>query len=100
MRYKDIPLIKSTPQSKVTTRAVLYPSIPRDLNDIYVRTNSEDRLDMLAYKYYGDVNDWWIIAEANGLGKGTLKVEGGLQLRIPTNIEKIKNEYTTLNEFV
>lgn len=99
-RYTNIPQVKPTPQSKVTTRAVLYPSIPKNLNDLYVRTNSEDRLDMLAYKYYGDVNDWWIIAEANGIGKGTLRVEGGLQLRIPTNIEKIKNEYRSLNQII
>jgi len=43
-------------------------------------------LDTLAYKYYGDVNDWWILARANDLGKGSLYVPAGTQLRIPTNI--------------
>jgi phage tail protein X len=99
-RYDNIPQVKQTQQSKTTTRAVLYPAIPRDLNDLYIRTNSEDRLDMLAYKYYGDVHDWWIIAEANGLGKGTLRLPSGVQLRIPTNTQKIKNDYNNLNRIV
>lgn len=100
MRYERIPLIKSTTTNKVVTRATLYPAIPRELNDIYVRTDSEDRLDMLAFKYYGDVNDWWIIAEANGLGKGTLRLPSGVQLRIPTNIQKIKDDFNNLNAVV
>ena len=99
MRYTNIPLIKTTTK-KVVTRAVIYPPIPRDIGDTYVVTDNEDRLELLAFKYYGDVNDYWIIAEANGLGKGTQYIEPGTQLRIPTNIQKIKDNFNTLNAIV
>jgi hypothetical protein len=95
-RYSNIPVIKGTNNKRVT-RAVLYPPIPKTLDDIYVITNTNDRLDLLAYKYYGDVNLAWIIAEANGVGKGTHVLSPGLQLRIPTQTISILTEYRNLN---
>ena len=64
----------------LTTR---YPKSERLQGDFYLFSRSGDRLDLLAQKFYGDVRRWWIIANANNLGKGTLMVPPGLQIRIP-----------------
>ena len=51
------------------------PIIPNSKNDLFTFSREGDRLDLLA--------QWWLIAEANNLGKGSLAVPTGLQLRIP-----------------
>ncbi len=52
----------------------IFPTIPATANDTFIITTSADRLDKLANTFYGDVSLWWVIAAANGLGKGTLVV--------------------------
>lgn len=76
----------------------IYPVIPKSISDIYLISNSGDRLDILAYKYYEDQTLWWVIATANGLGKSGIMVPPGLQLRIPTNISQILEDYEDLQE--
>lgn len=76
----------------------LYPKIGSDNNDIYVFSTIGDRLDLLADRYYGDVNLWWIIAQANHIGKGTLNIVPGTQLRIPQNLSKIFSDLETINK--
>lgn len=95
-RYQDIPT-KKNENGKVVTTSVIYPPIPRTPEDIYVITTPGDRIDLLAYKYYQDVNKSWIISEANGVGKGTHSLPAGLQLRIPTDISSIMEAYEQLN---
>jgi hypothetical protein len=41
---------------------IIYPKIERHETDIYIDVISEDRVDNLAYQYYGDVTLWWIMA--------------------------------------
>ena len=55
------------------------------INDTYITTTTPDRLDKLANDFYGDSQFWWIIASANGLGKGTLIVPANTTIRIPEN---------------
>jgi phage tail protein X len=75
----------------------LLPVIEPDLNDIYIIGQVGDRLDNLAFKYYGDSSLWWIIARANDIGKGDFTVPIGLQLRIPANQYDIIDAYKILN---
>ena len=65
-----------------------------DINDTYIQVTSPELLTKLAYNFYGDVDSWWIIAAANGLGKGTLIVPSNTILRIPSNasIDLVVNE--------
>jgi len=77
--------------------STLYPKISLDDSDIYIITNIGDRLDLIASKYYNDVNLWWIIAQANQVGKGSLNVSAGTQLRIPQNLSKIFTDLETIN---
>lgn len=84
--------------SKQVARPTIYPPIPRSVSDIYVITTPGDRLDLLAFNYYGNVSYWWIIAEANGIGRGSFAIPPGLQLRIPRNIESILTSLQNLNK--
>ena len=95
-RYTNIAIKKNESNRRVT-RSVLYPPIPRMETDIYVMTTPGDRLDLLAYKYYSSTNYWWIIAEANAIGKGTFVLPPGQQIRIPRDILPILEDYRQLN---
>lgn len=96
-RYETIS-IKKSESGKRVRKPILYPAIPRALDDIYLQTSPADRLDLIAYKYYGRPSYYWIIAEANGIGKGSLNVPVGMQLRVPRDPQAIINEYKRLNK--
>ena len=68
---------------------IIYPEIPKSASDIYIMARKGDRLDLLAYSYYEDSTLWWIIAQANHLGKGTLSISEPQRLRIPTDLDSI-----------
>ena len=74
-----------------------YPVIPVQDTDIQIITNTEDYLDTLALKYYGDPSLYWIIALANNLGKGRLSVPAGLTIRIPVDTSAILSNFNQLN---
>lgn len=80
-----------------TTR---YPEIPYQITDIYVIAQDSDRLDILANQYYNNTSLWWIIAQANNVGKGTLRLTPGQQLRIPIDIEPILREFRRINNAI
>lgn len=96
-RYNSNKIIfdKSNKRQLNTT---LIPELPFDASDIYIRVYSEERLDLLAFKFYGDASKWWIIATANNLGKGTLVVPANTRLRIPSNIQTVQTQITNFNE--
>jgi nucleoid-associated protein YgaU len=65
----------------------LPPKIEKSIDDIYIISRVGDRLDQLAYEYYSDQNLWWVIAQANNIGKGTLAIDPGIRIRIPVQID-------------
>ena len=99
-RYQNIKILTNS-SVKPGVRfysTVRYPEIPLSENDIYVITVFGDRLDILAQQYYGDSNLYWIISAANNnLKKQSLFVEEGTQIRIPTDIGNIINNFNLLN---
>ena len=50
------------------------------------------------YKYYKNPDLWGVIAQANHIGKGTLVIEPGIQIRIPTDLSGILNDLEDLNK--
>ena len=72
--------------------SLIYPVI-NTAADTFIRTTSIERLDKLAKIFYEDSSLWWIIAAANGLGKGTYVVPQNTRLRIPdkTNMQQVIN---------
>ena len=66
-------------------RSRIYPEIPLSDNDIYVASETGDRLDTLAYQYYNNSSYWWIIASANNIHNAPFGLKDGTILRIPRN---------------
>ena len=78
-RYRNTKINRKNEKSYYKT--TIFDKVPKSNNDIYVITQYGDRLDLLAYEYYGDVSLWWYIARANDLN--TMIVPENIQLRIP-----------------
>lgn len=96
-RYDRIDREKDA-QGRTRVATTLYPNIPFSPADIYVRTVPGDRLDLLAQQFYRSVKYWWIIAHANNLGKGSLAIPEGTQVRIPANPTTIQAIFEAINE--
>lgn len=95
-RYSNIEIQKNNSNKRVRVTTKL-PIIEPTVNDIYITSQVGDRLDNLAHKYYGRSSYWWIIATANNIGKGTLSIPIGIQIRIPADAESIVESYNELN---
>jgi hypothetical protein len=90
-RYENTPT-KKTHDGREVYRPKIYPNIPLRDNDVYVMTETGDRLDTLAFEYYEDSTLWWIIACANNIHDAPLGFKEGTILRIPLNyIEIVSN---------
>ena len=74
-----------------------YPTIPIDDSDQFIYTKFGDRIDALAYQYYGDISLWWIISKANGI-KGQAGLKPGQLSRIPGKIQNIISDFNTINQ--
>jgi hypothetical protein len=92
-RYETSPT-KKTFDGKKVYRPKIYPNIPLRDDDIYVATETGDRLDTLAYDFYDDSKLWWIIAAANNIHNAVFGFKDGTILRIPQNYIEIFNSFT------
>ena len=54
-------------------------------------------MDLLANKYYGTSNLWWILAHANKLGEGSFVIPPGTRIRVPQEVGKILDELERIN---
>lgn len=93
-RYMNTAIIRDSITEKRRLSTIIIPTPTLQSNDLYIQVIAAERLDKLAYMFYEDESLWWIIASANGLGKGTLFVPPGINLRIPdkSNIQRYINE--------
>ena len=69
-RYSTARILKNN-NDKRYYNTIIIPNPDIDSSDIYIQTTTSDRLDRLAYIFYEDETLWWLIATANGLGKGS-----------------------------
>ena len=51
----------------------------------------------LSYRFYGTIENWWIIGRANAPFKAKTKFEPGTRLIIPIEIEDFLSEFAMLN---
>ena len=93
-RYSATSVIKDDNGTRKRSTTII-PAIQATPNDTYIITTSSERLDKLADTFYDDSSLWWVIAAANGLGKGTLIVPANTKLRIPANAEFIDSVIQT-----
>ena len=92
-RYNQFSTIITDDKQRRRYSTMYHPVIPRSSADIYIITKSADRLDLLSYQYYGDSRYWPVIARANLLHSPSLKIEPGIQIRIPMiDIDQIDTE--------
>lgn len=81
-RYRNTPVIQDG--------SIVYNDLPdvvdigESVDDIYhtVTIQEENRIDVVAYNFYGNVGFWWILASANNIVDPTV-LEAGSILRIP-----------------
>lgn len=60
------------------------PKITPQADDLLYTVKDQDRIDLLATKFYGDPVLWWIIAAANDLEILPTHLNTGDQLTIPS----------------
>lgn len=86
---------KKLRDGRTVYRSKIYPEIPLRDSDLYVASETGDRLDTLAYQYYDDASLWWIIAAANNIHDAPLGLEDGTILRIPQNYIQINSNFNS-----
>jgi phage tail protein X len=84
---------KKTIDGRTVYRQSIYPNIPMSDRDLYVATETGDRLDTLAYQFYNNASLWWIIASANNIHNAVFGLADGTIIRIPMNIENIISNF-------
>jgi len=62
----------------------VYPEIENADDDIIYTVASADRIDVLANRFYGSVELWWVIAVANGMKLMPNDLYDGQVIRIPS----------------
>lgn len=96
-RYQNISTTKLNVTGSLYYQTNLYPTVQPTDSDYYIITTVEDRLDLIAYNFYQDSSLWWIIASANALPGDSIYPPIGIQLRIPTDVQRIINSYNLEN---
>jgi|TARA_B100001094_G_scaffold45284_1_gene40213 nucleoid-associated protein YgaU len=84
---------KKLNDGRVVYKSKLYPKIPKSDKDIYIVTQTGDRLDTLANQFYENSSLWWIIAAANNVHDAPFALPDGTELRIPMNYVSIMNNF-------
>ena len=92
-RYKNLRTLRDTETGKVHHESWSQQAIPISSSDdeyITVTLETENRLDILAYNYYGSPRYWWVIALANYI-IDPFDVPAGITLRIPPMLSLYKS---------
>ena len=87
---------KKTKDGRIVYKVKRYANIPLRESDVYVATETGDRLDTLANHFYGHASLWWIIATANNIHDAKFSFPDGIVLRIPTQYIEIVNNETNI----
>lgn len=96
-RYSNLAVTSGSIGRRYYVNAV-YPTIPASEQDSYIIVSSTDRLDLIAFDFYGDSSLWWIIATANDLDGSSLFPPSGMQIRVPANYASIITSFEALNK--
>lgn len=82
-RYKGCVKYRDQTDGVVYRQTCPRREFARKQTDVYHVLADGDRLDLLAYRYYGDCALWWVIAEANDIAN-PLRITVGTRLRVPS----------------
>jgi nucleoid-associated protein YgaU len=81
-RYRKSVLVTETTGDWVSTNPNVI-NTEENGTDVFHRVSQGDRLDALAFRYLGNANLWWVIAEFNDIF-WFQNVQVGQTLRIPS----------------
>jgi len=81
MRYQEI-ITGTDKTGKMVHRTRLLSDTPSRILTTYSPVAYE-RIDNIAYRFYGDPKYWYLIAQANGIANGVFHVPPGAKLKIP-----------------
>ena len=89
-RYSNTKITRKSllPKQKknvLSYETTFYQRIPETNGDLHVISTEGDRLDNLAFQFYGDPSLWWYIAKANNLT--AMNIPAGKSLVIPASVE-------------
>lgn len=91
-RYSFIKKIKIKGKTIVASNRIsanIYNAVENNQLEYVTYVLSEnERLDVLAGKFYNESSYWWVIAAASGIGWG-LQVPPGTFLKIPSNLDDV-----------
>ncbi len=82
-RYEKFSVVIKVTQGKRRYSTMFYPIPDRKSSDRYIVAKKNDRLDLIASDVYGDPRKWVLIAKANKLHNGTIRIPTGIRLWIP-----------------
>lgn len=100
LRYQEFAETIIGDNKKRRYGTLYYPDMEPMASDVYIIANMSDRLDLLAYQYYGDTRFWPIIARANRLHSASIRPPLGKRLRIPYPLiyDDIRTAFLEANE--
>ena len=78
-------LLPKQKKNVLSYETTLYQRIPETNGDLNIISTEGDRLDNLAFQFYGDPSLWWYIAKANNLT--SMNIPAGTSMRIPASAE-------------
>jgi hypothetical protein len=96
-RYQN-QTIDKTESGRRYYPTTLYSQINPKSDDIYLVTVRGDRMDNLAFEYYGDPSLWWVIASANNIPQDSIFIPVGSQIRVPSNISTFLDNFDRTNQ--
>jgi len=62
------------------------PPVPVRDDEIQYTVTFTDRIDLLAYKFYGDPVLWWVLALANSMEILPTDLKPGSVIRVPSSV--------------
>lgn len=83
-KYTTQLKIEKTETGKPYYTTVLPNTVPLDTFEFSIVTRGLQRFDNLAQQYYKDASKWWIIAKANNMVDGSIFINPGTRIKIPS----------------
>ena len=101
-RYQTISTTKNNTGVTSTSGKTMYvptyyPNIEAKEDDTYILTGVTDRLDNIAFDFYGDATLWWTIAMANNLAGDSIYPPTAVYLRIPKDLAGVLSKFDQSN---
>jgi hypothetical protein len=89
-RYDNVPIVTIRNRNAITSvDAHANRPLPSNIKTRIIKYNGIERLDQLADRYLGSPKYWWVIAKMNGLYANVWRIQTGVNLVIPENVNDV-----------